>query len=394
MKRLLTVLSIALALGLGACDRKAAPPAPEKVIRVAVQVVRPKPLVDHLMVRATIEPWQCVHLSAEVPGRVVFIGKDRGQAVQKGERLFGIDKSTFQAALASAKSGAEYAVLSHSRSEQLFAKKALSRDELDRALADKSAALAAVETAEAELGKTDILSPIDGVLDSRTAEVGEYVGPGAPLGDVVDTSRVKVIASVPEKDVIHVREGEAMQVVIDALGPVPREGRVIFVKQVADPKTLTFPVHVALENADGRIRPGMIARVELVRQSLAEAIAVPIFAVVTRAHGSEVSYHVFVEEGGVARERANRIGFFDGPRVQVTEGLEAGDRLIVEGQRDLVDGDEVVATEVPAGPAAGQAAGSPAGGGPAPADEAAWPAAPATAAPPAEASARSEAGGG
>ena len=311
--------------------------AAKRIIKVEVVTVAPAPMVDQLTVRAAIEPWQSVHLSAEVPGRLVFVGRDEGQPVARGERLYGIDRASYAAQLSQAEATAAYHVTNCARSETLFGNKAISRDQLDKARADRDAALAAVEVAKAELAKTDTFSPIDGVLDAKLAEVGEFMSAGSPLGDIVDVSRVKVIVPVPEKDVIHVKAGATMSVMIDALESAPREGKVIFIKQVADAATLTFPVHMELANDDGSIRPGMIARVLLVRQRFAEAISVPLFAVVRRADG----YYVFVEEGGVARQRRVVLGFPEGDRWRVVEGLSVGERLIIRGQRDLVDGDEV-----------------------------------------------------
>lgn len=329
----LLVLGVLTALGC-----KAPPPeVPEKVIPVEVAPVAPGPMADRLTIRAATEPWRSVRLSAEVAGQLVFIAKDEGEPVRKGERLFGIDKATYEARLRQAKALAAYQVVNFTRSEKLFADKALSGDQLDKARADRDAALAAVQTAEAELAKTDVFSPIDGVLDDKAVEVGEFMAPGSVLGDLVDTSRIKVIVPVPEKDVVYVRPGMAMTVVIDALGFAESKGEVIFVKQVADPDTLTFAVHLAVVNPEGRIRPGMIARAMLVRQQLDDAIGVPLFAVMRRVDG----YHVFVEQNGVARRRDVTLGFPDEGRWQVASGLKAGDRLIVRGQRDLVDGDLV-----------------------------------------------------
>jgi len=200
-------------------------------------------------------------------------------------------------------------------------------------------AQAALNLARITLLKATVKSPIKGVLNKRLCDAGEYVGPGTPLADVVDVARVKVVAPVPERDISSVRLGAPKRMWFD-LGrgdPVERTGRVIFVSQVADPRTLTFDVKIELGNADGRLRPGMIARVELVRDRLEDAIAVPFAAVIRDEDG----YVAFVENGGEAHRREVTLGFFDGGRVVVTSGLSAGDRLIVQGQRFIADADRV-----------------------------------------------------
>jgi len=357
--RMLLAGLLAATLGVAAGCAKPPQEVPKKVVPVEVAPVTPGPMADRLMIRAATEPWRSVRLSAEVAGQLVFIAKEEGESVRKGERLFGIDKATYRAQLNQVKAVAAYQVVNFTRSEKLVADNALSEDQLDKARADRDAALAAVEAAEAGLAKTDVFSPIDGVLDDKAVEVGEFMAPGSVLGDLVDTSRIKVIVPVPEKDVVHVRLGMTMTVVIDTLGFAEATGDVIFVKQVADPDTLTFPVHLAVANPEGRIRPGMIARAMLVRQQLDEAIGVPLFTIIRREDG----YHVFVEQEGVARRRDVTLGFHDGGKWQVAGGLSAGDRLIVRGQRDLVDGDRVTVVPSAAGdrPAPGHPAGTDAG---------------------------------
>ena len=113
----------------------------------------------------------------------------------------------------------------------------------------------------------------------------------------MDVRRVKVVVPIPEKDIVYVKPGARLKVIIDALGSLEKECQVIFIKQEAEPSTLTFPVHLALDNPEGKIRAGMIARVLLVRRSFKDAVAVPIFSVIRRPDG----YHVFVEENGVWR---------------------------------------------------------------------------------------------
>lgn len=306
---------------------------------VVVETVAPRPMVDALTIRATIEPWQSVDLSAEVPGRLVSCTKDEGDAVTKGEPLFGIDETSYRTRLMQAKATETYAVANCARCENLFKKNVISKDACDKARADRDVAVAAAAGAQAELDKTAVASPIDGVLDVKAAEVGEYLSPGDPLGTIVDTSRVKVIVPVPEKDIVYATVGDTMTLTVDALGPEPRTGKVLFIKRVGDPDTLTFPVHLEVANPDGRIRPTMIARVSLVRRDLPAAITVPLFAAIRRADG----YHVFVEVDGVARRRDIALGFPEGDRWLVLSGLAIGDRLIVRGHRNLVDGDNVTA---------------------------------------------------
>jgi membrane fusion protein (multidrug efflux system) len=116
-------------------------------------------------------------------------------------------------------------------------------------------------------------------------------------------------------------------------------GKVDFVAYKADPATKTFHVKVLSDNSDHSIRPGMIARVAFVRRVIPDALAAPLFALVDKG-GERILY---VEKDGVVHARSVSIGVIEGDRVQITDGLHAGDHLIVAGQTEVEEGMRVVA---------------------------------------------------
>jgi membrane fusion protein (multidrug efflux system) len=324
--------------------------APERVTNVQVEEVTPGLAEDRLELPATVEAWSCVRLSAEVDGRIETVAKQEGDRVNANEVLFQIDDSRLKAQLASAQAQQVLAERSFQRAKQLREQNAISQAELDRAEADLKVAEAGVELAGVMHAKTTVRSPIQGIFNKRLMDRGEFVGPGTPLCEVVNTDRVKVVLAVPEKDIPFVRTGCEMKVACDAIR-AERTGTVIYQSTSADPRTLTFTVKVDVDNADGALRPGMIARVELIRRRAERAVTVPIFAVIKREDG----YVVFVENGGRAHEQPVDLGFFDGERVVVTKGLEAGARLIVVGQRELLGEDKVRVVTPTTGPASAPA---------------------------------------
>jgi membrane fusion protein (multidrug efflux system) len=163
---------------------------------------------------------------------------------------------------------------------------------------------------------------------------GEFVGRGEPVVELVDTDKVEVEVNVPELDVKYLRAGEEVLLRVDALPEETFSGRIEFVSYKADPLTKTFRVKVLVENQAGRIRPGMIVRVAMLRQVVPDALTAPLFALVDKG-GERI---LFVEQDGIARSRTVSLGIIDGDRVQITQGLEPGDRLIVTGQTQVEDG--------------------------------------------------------
>jgi len=121
---------------------------------------------------------------------------------------------------------------------------------------------------------------------------------------------------------------------------------------VADSKTRTYRVEVKVANSDRKLLPGMIVRVVLLRRMLQDTIAAPLLAVVPRDGRAAV----YVEEGGRARERTVTLGVTDGRNIQITSGLAAGDKLIVEGQRQLKDGTKLNVIGADGKPVSGESA--------------------------------------
>jgi membrane fusion protein (multidrug efflux system) len=153
---------------------------------------------------------------------------------------------------------------------------------------------------------------------------------------------VKVKAGLPERDVAAFAKDDSVKVRLDSLPGKEFDGRIYRVSPTAEPATLTFICEVEVDNPDGLLKPGMIARATFVRKSYPDSIVVPLFAILSM----ENQRLVMVESDGVAHARPIEVGVLQGNSVQVLNGLKAGDRLITVGQRDLQDGDPVKVIEV------------------------------------------------
>ena len=139
---------------------------------------------------------------------------------------------------------------------------------------------------------------------------------------------------MPELDVRYLRVGQKAMVTVDAFPGRRLTGTVDFVAYKADPATKTFHVRVVIENPKREIRPGMIARLAFLRRIIPDALVVPLFALIDKG-GERI---IFVEKDGIAYSRTVSIGVIEGDRVQITEGLKAGDHVIVSGQTEVEEG--------------------------------------------------------
>jgi membrane fusion protein (multidrug efflux system) len=286
---------------------------------------------------AQTEAWQDVRVAADIAGRVDWIGPREGHRVKKDQLLAKIDVSALKAALDRAEAAFKLAEELYQRRQKLFERKIITQEDLDRSLTESILAQGNLRQARIEYQRGFTQAPISGFVNYLFVDEGEFVDKGKPLVDLVDVEQIKINVDVPELDVRFIKAGQNVRVTVDAFPDSEWEGTVDFVAFKADPATKTFQVRVIILNSDHRVRPGMVARVAFLRRVIPDALTAPLFAIVEKA-GERV---VFVEKDGLAQARTVSIGVIEGARIQITNGLKPGDRLIVAGQTFVEEGIKV-----------------------------------------------------
>jgi len=170
-------------------------------------------------------------------------------------------------------------------------------------------------------------SPIDGIVVERNATIGATVGTDANLFKIIDISRVWIDANVFEKDLPRVRNGQPVKVTVTAFPGTAFSGKVILINSVVDPDSRTVRVRTEVSNPDGRLKPDMFANVEIITDVNGTAVSVPQSAVLEDG-GKTI---VFVAEGTGYKERQVQLGIKTGDRVEIIDGLKAGDKVVVKG---------------------------------------------------------------
>jgi RND family efflux transporter MFP subunit len=256
-----------------------------------------------------------------------------------------------------AEAGLAKARLDLDRARTLFAAESLTRPDLDSAQASFDASQARLDSARAQVALAEIalrdcalVAPISGVVLERRIEAGALAGTGLVGFVIARVSPVKVVFGVPDLLVHRIAPGGELDVATEAFGETRFRGRVTAISPAADLQSRVFNVEVTVPNADGRLKPGMIGRVEVSAGPIATAsagaatVSVPLVAVVQPQTGGE-AYAVYVVDGSadkaVARARQVTLGDVRGNAVAVTRGLQAGERVVVSGASLLVDGESV-----------------------------------------------------
>ncbi len=304
---------------------------------VTTIIISPRAVNEMLRVPGRIEPFMQTVLSSEQEGLIAELNADKGDAVTNGQVLLRIDGRAWEHMRRRATVEIEDAKKDVARWRELRSAGAVSINDHEAIVIRKERAVIALEEAELFLSQCEVRSPLDGWVNDRRVEKGEYVAKGFPVFEVVDTSRMKAVFDVPEKEAAAARPGAEAWVELTALPGERFECEVVFVSFVARQENNAFRVEAALKNPSPELKAGMIANVEIVRSLREDRIAVPMAAVLP-SRGEHV---VFVVEDGHAVRRVVQIEAMIGSEAAIGAGLRAGDELIVDGHRSLRDGARV-----------------------------------------------------
>lgn len=316
----------------------------ERRIRVVTQTLVPTDLTETFTLPTQLEALKDITLSAEIAGNLVRVHVEEGAAVTAGQVLLEIDADTIRSQLVREEKNVAVLTRKHDRLARLEGQGLVSRQELDEVVNSLAAAQASLRLAQIQQEKSTPRSPINGIVDRRQIEPGEYVDPGTALMRIVMVDQLKAVADVPEKDVAFLASGQQVDIVHAAVqGRDPERVSAIIehIAFVADPATRTYRTTMLIEEPGTMLRPGMIVRATFVRMEHQQAIVVPLSAVIDR-QGRKI---VYVVEEGTAREIEVVPGSFVGSQVVIRSGLEAGQQLVTKGQQLLIDGALVTSAE-------------------------------------------------
>lgn len=337
--------------GSPAADPMQVAPGPELRAQLKLAMVEKAMISETLRVAGQIDfdEQRLARIGATVTGRVTQIDALLGQEVKKGDvlaRLNSSELSSQQLSYLKARAELELNRRNAERARSLFEADVISAAELQRreseyqisraearAAADQLLLLGVTPQAIERLGSqgavnsvTPVVASISGVVVERKLAPGQVVQPADSLFVIADLARVWAEAEVPEQQVAQVRPGQAVSILVPALGE-KLTGKLVFVGQTVNPETRTVLVRTELDNADGRLKPAMLATM-LIEARPVERLVVPASAVV-RENDEE---HVFV---GIDEQHFRLVKVKLGPEHQgrrvVISGLQGGEKVVVEG---------------------------------------------------------------
>ena len=309
---------------------------------------------------------QGVTLRPEVSGRVLRLGFADGQRVKRGQLLVQLDDNLQQAQLQQAMAQSSIARTNLQRNRELVAQNFVSQSVVDQAQASLEVAEAQVAVTRAQLQRMALLAPFDGIVGIRSVSVGDYVKDGADLVQVEDVSSVWVDFRLPERYLSQLKPGQPVAITLDALPGKRYTAKLVAMDAQLETSGRSVLVRAKLANTGGDLRSGMFARARTVFAVREGALTVPEEALVPLG---EEQFLIKVVDAPDGRKQSQRllakIGIRVPGRVEILEGLAAGDLVVTAGHARLLRGPaqalrvvQIGGRQGSAGPQAGDAPGA------------------------------------
>lgn len=316
-----------------AADKAAAIKPERPPINAVTLLLQPTAIHDRINLPGSVEAWTTLSLLSKLNGTIDEVLVREGQKVKKGDVLARIDAEEYRIAMERAKSAYDLATADYQRDKAIFAKGVIPAAELDTNRTRMETARADYENAQLLYSRCTVTAPMNGIVRKLDAKVGLQLAIGDPLAEILEIDRLKAVVGIPESDVTAVRAIDTIAVSLQALKERTVTGRVHYLSSSPETVARLFRLELAIDNSDGEILPGMFIRADVIKKTVPDAIVIPFYSVISRNN----EQYVFVEKDGIVEKKNVKLGIMEGWQVQVTEGLAAGDRLLVEGHRDVED---------------------------------------------------------
>jgi len=342
VNRKLVWLAVGLALVplTPGCKKRAGGPRPGGFPAMQVVAVEAKlqPVTESLSLVGSIAANEFVEIKSETEGIVQEILFTEGQKVEKGQLLLKLDDTKFAAAVAEAESNFRLSEANFDRAKQLAKDKLISQSEYDQAAATFALNQATVELRKRQLKDTRILAPFAGVTGARMVSPGQVINKETILTLLVDLDPVKVEVNLPERYLQQVKVGQSLEFTVAAFPSEKFRGEVYFISPQINENLRTALVKAKIPNPDHKLRGGMFASLDLSLQVRDSAIVIPEPAIISNGD----NFFVFVVDGeSKAQMRPVQIGIRLAGKAEVTKGLTAKEKVIVEGVQKIGPGSPV-----------------------------------------------------
>jgi RND family efflux transporter MFP subunit len=307
---------------------------------VSTKVLARSAFAHYVTVQGSVLADDYIDLTPEVGGRILRLTVAEGDYVRQGQLVAEIDGEQIRKQMAELETALDLATTVYERQKRLWDQNIGSEIQYLEAESNKNRLEKNMELLQLQLQKTKVYAPASGVVDRLVLQTGELAAPGAPILLLLNMARLKVVADVPENYLTAVRRGETVKVAVPALN-LETTAPVSLIGQTIDPANRTFKVEVNLP-ANPQLKPNLLAEMQIQDFAEEDAVTIPLDRVQQEVSGQRFVYVVGKgNEGPVARKVYIEIGRSYEGEVIVTNGLTGEEELIMDGARELSDGQQL-----------------------------------------------------
>jgi membrane fusion protein (multidrug efflux system) len=292
---------------------------------------------------APIEAFADATVIAKVGGEVREVLAEEGDDVRSGQVLARLDGDRLRLEKQQAEANLRKLQRNYQRNVDLKGKGLISEGDFEKIRYEMEALQATFDLATLELGYTEIRAPIDGVISERFIKVGNTIDINEQTFKVTSLEPLISYLHVPEREYRRIKAGQKATIEIDALSGASFEADVARISPIVDPETGTFKISIEVSDASRRLKPGMFGRIGIVFDMHANALQIPRSAIVESAGQSSV----FVISEHVVERRLIRTGYAESGQIEVLQGLDDTDEIVVVGQTSLKDGSKISVINAP-----------------------------------------------
>jgi membrane fusion protein (multidrug efflux system) len=293
-------------------------------------VVKTETFDNNLSLSGSIEANEQVEIHSEVSGIVEGIYFNEGTNVTKGQVLFKVNDIELKAQLQQASTKEGLAAENARRAKLLLEKEAISQEEYDISRADYKSAQAQTQLVRAQISKTAVKAPFSGKIGLRSISPGTYITPAILVAKLVNTGKLKISFSIPEKYASEVKSGSTIDFSVSGSDKI-YTAKIYAIEPEVEVATRTLQVRAIADNKDGNLFPGTFADVKLPLDIIKNAIVVPTEAIIPVQSGKKV----FIANMGKAKEVMVEAATRTDASILILSGLKAGDTLITGGVMSL-----------------------------------------------------------
>ncbi len=334
-----SMLIAAVIISLTACSEKKTERQVDP-IAVSTEAVKSASEMSSRTYVGVIEEESATSVSFTGSGMLTRVCVEEGQHVSAGQLIAEIDPTQSKNLLSAAESQMKQANDALERMKLLHDNGSLAEIKWVETTSKVEQAKAQLELARKSLADCKVNSPVSGIVGKGVKKTGETVLPALPVASILNINKVKVVVSIPEKEIALFTPNTPTTISVEALGDKTFQGGMITKGVEADNMTHTYNIKIHLTNADHQLLPGMVCQVKcpFANSTSRTRVSVPITAVQKDAHGKSF---VWTAKGNKAHRTYVEKGRASGNRIAIEQGLTAGDIVITEGYQKLSEGTEI-----------------------------------------------------